>query len=222
MMFSKLKQSVIVLAAVLASGVAMANHNSGPGHRHGHHHSGGGFRPISPYFAVGYGFGGDEIGSFEDSNGDVEKIRAGGGGHIDGGVIAALDPWTSVRFTGGYKATSVSRVNGDTTFERVQFGITALRTHGFHEFGLGLTFHTGVRYDCNIDTFCAGDVDFESALGYTVEYAIKPVPHGRHGVYGRNGLRLGVRYTGIEYTPELAGAEVLNGNSLGGFIGISF
>ena len=99
----------------------------------------------------------------------------------------------------------------------------------------GVTAHTSVGYDCNISSVCAGDVEFDSALGYTLEYAVN-LNNGyyRGQRYGKRrgrwsgdmaGLRLGLRFTGIEYTPRLANIEqsdIIDGTTLSAFVGVSF
>jgi len=173
------------------------------------------YRPLGFYLGGGYGFGGNEVGRFADSSGEIEKVRGGGGLLLEGGLQLAVDPVTALRLTTGYQADGVSRLNG--------------------EFGAGVTAHTSVGYDCNISSVCAGDVEFDSALGYTLEYAVNLNNGYYRGYrYGKRrgrwngdmaGLRLGLRFTGIEYTPRLANFEqsdIIDGTTLSAFVGVSF
>jgi hypothetical protein len=193
------------------------------------------YRPLGFYLGGGYGFGGNEVGRFADSSGEIEKVRGGGGLLLEGGLQLAVDPVTALRLTTGYQADGVSRLNGDSTFSRLRFDLTFIRALGPHEFGAGVTAHTSVGYDCNISSVCAGDVEFDSALGYTLEYAVNLNNGYYRGYrYGKRrgrwngdmaGLRLGLRFTGIEYTPRLANFEqsdIIDGTTLSAFVGVSF
>jgi len=187
-------------------------------------------RIFSPYLAGGFGVGGDEVGRFEDSRGDIETVRSGGGLLLEGGLRVAVDPWSHLRFTAGYQADGVSRLNGDSVFERTRFDLTLLRSFGYHEFGVGVTAHTNINFRCDISSVCAGDVEFDPAVGFTVEYALRVASPAYYSSRGRGGynspaLRLGLRYTGIEYTPallDLSTNDVTNADTLMGFVGFSF
>jgi hypothetical protein len=216
-----LSRTLLCLVGLSFSHATLANHETNRSHSHRHSSYG---PTLNTWLSAGYSLGGDELGRFATSDGSVESIRAGRGGSFSAGLIVAMDPWSSVRLSGGYQRNSLARLNGDTAFDSVQFGASVLRSHRMHEFGAGLTLHTGVSFDCNIDTDCSGQVDFDAAVGYTLEYALK-VGHyygGRRGGSGADqGLRIGVRYTGIEYQPQISGAPV-DGSSLGGFVGLVF
>jgi hypothetical protein len=175
---------------------------------------------LSTYLGVGLGFGGDEVGRFTDNFGSSETVHSGGGWLLEAGLHLAVDPYTNLRLSGGYQVDGTSRGNGESLFDRLRFDLTMLRSFGAHEFGAGITAHTSVGYRCDITSICAGDVEFNHAVGYTLEYAIRY--HIAGAWNGGRGMRLGLRYTGIDYTPRLQGAEVLNGNSVTGFLGIVF
>ncbi len=213
--------TLLCLVTLSFTGTAFANHETSRPHSHQR----AGYGPtLNTWLSAGYALGGEELGRFETSSGSIERIRAGKGGSFSAGLIVSMDPWSSLRFSGGYQRGSLARINGDTAFDSVQFGASVLRSHRMHEFGAGLTLRTGVSYDCNIDTVCAGEVDFDAAFGYTLEYALRVGNYyrGRRGGFGTGqGLRIGVRYTGIEYQPQVGGAPV-DGSSLGGFVGLVF
>jgi len=213
-------QRVVLLAMLVASQSVNANHETG--NSHGQPHRGNDYYAgWQTWLAAGVGFGGDELGRFLDAQGDVETVTTGKGGHIEGGMLFGIDPWSSLRLSAGLQVGGITRFNGDSSFDRYQFGLSALRTHGSHEFGAGLTLHTGISYSCNIDEICSGTVNFEPAIGYTLEYAMRISPYRFSRSTRKQGLRLGLRYTGIEYTPEV-GNEILDGHSLAGFIGLVF
>ena len=185
---------------------------------------------ITPYFATGIGSGGDVVGQFTDNYGDTERVRSGGGFYFEGGLLATLDKATMLRLTAGYETDWAGRDNGDASFDRTRFDLTLLRNFGGFELGVGVTAHAGIGYDCNINTVCSDDVEFDSALGYTMEYALtsfNPWNGGRQNrLYPLRTARLGLRYTDIEYAPkfgtiESVNDEILDGKSLALFIGFA-
>ena len=184
---------------------------------------------ITPYVAVGIGSGGDEIGEFTDGFGFNDSVRSGGGFLAEGGLLLAVDRYTRLRLTGGYEVDSVSRFNGRSTFDRFRFDLMLLRNFGAQELGVGLTGHTGVGFRCEINSVCAGDVDFDDALGYTVEYALTTFNQfGRRYDRRLNPLRdarLGIRFTDIDYRPQILSApnaSEVDGKSLSLFLGFAW
>jgi len=194
---------------------------------------------VTTYFAGGVGSGGDVVGRFTDNFGDTERVRSGGGFLIEGGLLTAIAPATMLRLTAGYEIDGTDRFNGSSTFDRVRFDLMALQNFGGHEFGVGLTAHTGVGFRCDIDSICATDVEFDEAFGYTLEYALTTL--GSRSVFGSRfdrrryplrTARLGLRFTDIEYEPEFAqtfsgddevfAEDVLDGRSLSLFVGFAF
>ena len=231
---------VITAILLLACGTASANHKviRGPdGHsdrqtRHTRHRDNGQrFNGlfITPYAALGIGSGGDEIGQFTDSDGFRDSVRSGGGFLVEGGLLLAVDRYTRLRLTGGYEVDSVSRFNGRSTFDRFRFDLMLLRNFGAQELGVGLTGHTGVGFRCEINSVCAGDVDFDDALGYTIEYALTTFNQfGRRYDRRLNPLRdarLGIRFTDIDYRPQILSApnaSEVDGKSLSLFLGFAW
>ena len=219
---------VILLLFPVMFSVAGANHREPlqqPQHRNTDHRHGG-YRQnqwrqpyLSTYLGVGLGFGGDEVGRFEDNFGVTDNIYSGGGLLFEAGLNLSVDQETDLRLTGGYQFDGTSRGNGSSLFDRLRFDVTLLRRLGAHDVGVGVTAHTSVGYSCDINSICEGDVEFDHAVGYTLEYAVR-VGVYRHG--GGQGLRLGVRYTGINYVPRLQDADIVSGDSLIGFIGVVF
>ncbi len=229
----RLFTGLIVLVSLFSAASAIANHERNDRYRSDR--PSGSYRPLGLYLGGGFGAGGNEVGRFSDSSGEIEKVRGGGGFLLEGGLLYAVDPSTALRLTTGYQADGVTRLNGDSTFDRVRFDLTFIRALGPHELGVGVTTHTGVEFNCNISAVCAGDVEFDTALGYTLEYAVNI----NNGYYsgnrfrnrrgrsnrGMSGLRLGLRFTGIEYTPQLSDIEnsdIVDGTTLSAFVGVSF
>ena len=188
---------------------------------------------LTPYVGIGFGSGGDVIGRFTDDFGDVEKVRSGGGFNFEGGLLMALDEYTRLRFTGGYEIDGVSRINGQSSFDRVRFDLMLLRNFGHQELGVGLTAHTAINYECEVNTICSGDVHFDNALGFTAEYALTTFNMASGGGYDRRlnplrDARIGLRFTDIEYRPRLDNntsdfdVGIVDGTSLSVFLGFSF
>ena len=187
---------------------------------------------LSPYFAAGAGTGGDTVSRFSGGFRGSDRVRAGGGFFLEGGVVLTIAPLTQLRLTGGYEIDGTSRFIGDSTFDRVRFDAVLLRNFGIHDLGIGLTGHTGVGFDCDIVSVCSSNVDFDSAVGYTLEYGINPYGYNfgrksRRRASSFQGVRFGLRFTDIDYRPE-AGSDlsiidgVVDGKSLSGFFGFSF
>jgi len=186
---------------------------------------------VSPYFGGGVGFGGEEVGAFFDGFGNTETVRAGGGGLIEGGLLYTFLPSTGLRLTIGYQSDGASRFNGSSTFERLRFDLAFIRAFGRNELGIGVTGHTLVTFRCDIRSVCGFDNDFDNAVGITLEYAynfgrrFSPIRHRSRAVGSLAGLRLGVRFTGIEYDSrddDILDSDEFDGNTLTGFIGVSF
>ncbi len=210
----------IILCMFVVSGVASADHQNTVKNRQQP------YQILSPYIGLGLGAGGDEIGRFVDSDGNVERTFSGGGWLLEGGLAFAVAPSTRLRGTAGYQFDITSRANGDSLFDRFRFDLTMLRSINNHQFGVGVTAHTSVGFNCDINSICDGDVEFDHAVGYTLEYALNLTDRyyyrsGRNGDSGR--LSLGVRYTGIDYRPRVDNDDQLtSGNTLMGFIGLTF
>ena len=228
----RLFKGLIVLIVLFSAGSAIANHERD---RYRNDRPGSSYRPLGLYLGGGFGAGGNEVGRFSDSSGETETVRGGGGFLLEGGLLFAVDPSTALRLTAGYQADGVTHFNGDSIFDRVRFDLTFIRALGPHEIGVGITTHTGVEFTCNVSTVCTGDVEFDPALGYTLEYAVninngfysgnRFRKHRGRSYGGMSGLRLGLRFTGIEYTPQLVDIEnsdIVDGTTLSAFVGVSF
>ena len=222
-----LKKMISSLLCGLAMSVVVnpvsANHLEHVNRGHQERH----YQTLSPYLGIGIGFGGDEIGRFVDSDGDLDKVRSGGGWLLEGGLSLAVDPSTSLRLTTGYQFDIASRLNGDSLFDRLRFDLFMLRSFDAHQFGAGITAHTSVGYSCTINSICEGDVEFDHAIGYTLEYSVKVANYQSYNRSRRSdstrGMSLGVRYTGIDYRARLNDQfELTDGDTLTGFIGIVF
>ncbi|GMM87699.1 outer membrane beta-barrel protein [Vibrio fortis] len=150
--------------------------------------------PFDFVIGAGYDFGGETMSTVQFTNGDSDKIESNEGLLIYGGVdVPVAESWRA-RATVGYKGTSVDGSNGEVTFERVPFELLGLYNIDNHNLGLGLTYHTGVEYKCDISNSCNYTVEFDDSLGFIAQYEYQ------FNVGTDNRLALGARYTHIDYT----------------------
>ena len=149
--------------------------------------------PFDFVIGAGYDFGGETMSTVQFTNGDSDKIESNEGLLIYGGVdVPVADSWRA-RATVGYKGTSVDGSNGEVTFDRVPFELLGLYNINNHNFGLGLAYHTGVEYECDISNSCDFTVEFEDSLGFVAQYEYQ------FHVGTDNRLALGARYTHMDY-----------------------
>ena len=154
--------------------------------------------------------GGDKVGVVEFDDGESDSIKAGELLYVAGGLIIPISEVFETQLTFGYKTDTVSAENGDVSFDR--FPMEALvfyRTEQWR-FGGGLNYHLAPTLEG--DGFAsAADVDFDNALGITLEvdYALS-----------ENGF-LGLRTTMIEYElSDFPGEDKVDGDSIGILIGL--
>jgi len=149
---------------------------------------------VNALFGFGFDFGGDTIDSFQSGSGDTETIKANEGIYIYGGVIYNLNEKLEVQTTIGYKFESLNATNGDVRFDRAPLELLLFTRKDQHRFGGGVTYHTGVEYECELTGSCNFTVDLDDALGFIIEYDY--LLSSKNFKYD---FSLGVRYTNIEY-----------------------
>lgn len=145
---------------------------------------------------AGYDFGGETLVEAYYTNGDSTKVKTGEGLSIFGGVDYFLQDELKLRGTIGYKFSSASASNGDITFDRFPLDLLLLKGYGRHQFGVGATYHTGVEYEWDVNSYgfgSNGTVEFEDSLGFIVHYEYR-VP-----LKNDNAFVIGARYTQIDY-----------------------
>ncbi len=167
---------------------------------------------IKPVLGIGMNFGGDTLAEYEveyyDGDEDSEKVKAGEGFHLFGGVelgYPASD--LAIRLQAGYLFGGIFASNGDVSFNRVPLEAIMLLGSDKWRFGVGLTQHTNVELEDDV----SGDVSFDDATGYLLhgEYKISPT------------VGFGLRYTKIEYQPENVDLE-FDGSGAGLYMTFTF
>ncbi|MBX3626101.1 MAG: outer membrane beta-barrel protein [Rhizobacter sp.] len=170
---------------------------------------------VRPLVGLGFTFGGDTVAPIAYTNGDSDKVRAGGLIAFTTGVEMTFSPLVSAQALIGYHVDGVAASNGDVKFDRYPAELLG-------HFRLTDTFRVGggARYTDKARTRSSGaasiDVPSESykpAWGTVVE--------GEFTI-GRN-LGIKLRYVSEKFEPETAGGRTLKGNH-GGiyFVGYFF
>ncbi len=139
------------------------------------------------YLELGFETGGDEL-VLTDSG---ETLNAGGGFKLAAGIQNHLNDTgtTSMRLVLGYLFDSLDASNGSADIDSVTFDALLLLDSGPHRLGFGPTLHLAPRYQDNVDGFAAVDIEFDDAVGITVQYGYRLGP----------GFEIGLRLTDIEY-----------------------
>lgn len=150
-------------------------------------------------FLVGGGltFGGDDIAEFDvtydDDDTGTEDLKAGERFHAYAGLFyrhGLADGITyGVQADVGYLFDGLFAENGDASFSRIPLEVIPFIEYKWFRFGAGVTKHTNVELDVDLDAFGSGSVDFNDATGMVVimEY-----------MFNRK-FTLGLRYVAIEY-----------------------
>lgn len=159
--------------------------------------------------SAGITIGGDDFVEVENDDGDhVDDIEAGGLLYIGaGGHYRFANSPISIQAVYAYHFDTVDADNGDATFDRFELDLTLFYNTGPHRFGIGMTQHFGPTLEVDID-FYDGDVDFDDATGFLVEYGFRFTETGA----------IGIRYTDIDYDASDISGESVDGSNVGLFI----
>lgn len=159
--------------------------------------------------SAGITFGGDDFVAIEDEDGDhVDDLEAGGFLYLGAGTNYRFsNSPISIQAVYAYHFDSVDADNGDASFDRFDLDLTVFYNTGAHRIGTGLTHHFSPSLDVDADFF-DGDVDFDDATGFLVEYNYMFSQHGA----------IGVRYTFIDYEASDVDADEVDGDHIGLFI----
>lgn len=156
-------------------------------------------------------FGGDDLATAEyEHGGGQEDLEAGGGVYLGGGFefpLAAGD--MALRTTVGYQFDSLNASNGEANFDRIPWEVMVMLGPVPYRLGIGLAYHTDVRYEYEDDYGVDIDAEFDDATGLVIAYEIELAP----------SFSLALRYTDIEYeeVPENTGVrgKVIDGSNFG-------
>jgi hypothetical protein len=153
---------------------------------------------IRPYFAVGLTGGGDEIATFNFTDGSSQTVNAGELVEFRAGLHWRVSELFSLRGSLGYHVASSNARNGSFRFERFPVELTGLfQASQRLRVGLGVRKATGAR--ARSSGAASGlDADFTASTGALgeLEYFYTP----SYSLYGRfvaeNYTSQGVRYNG--------------------------
>ncbi|MBL0728650.1 outer membrane beta-barrel protein [Piscinibacter sp. HJYY11] len=171
---------------------------------------------VRPLVALGVTGGGDTVARVVYSNGDSDKVRAGGMVALVTGVEMGFTPLVSAQALIGYHVDGITASNGDVKFDRypVEFLGHYRLTDSFRLGG-------GARYTARARTRSSGaasgtvpNEDFKPAWGTVVE--------GEFTVSRNFGIKL--RYVSEKFDSKtFPGAPELKGNHVGVyFVGYFF
>ncbi|MEY2686751.1 MAG: hypothetical protein RL375_949 [Pseudomonadota bacterium] len=159
-----------------------------------------GYAPVDmrPFMAVGLTGGGDEIATFDFTDGSSETINAGELVELRAGVHWRLDDSFSLRGSLGYHVSSSTASNGSFRFDRFPVELT-----GLYQASQRLRLGLGVRKAMSARTHGSGaaaglDGTFTASTGALgeLEYFYSP----NYSLYGRvvaeTYTSQGVRYSG--------------------------
>lgn len=171
---------------------------------------------VRPLVGLGFTGGGDTVARVVYSNGDSDKVRAGGMVAFTTGLEFGFSPLVSAQALIGYHVDGIAASNGDVKFDRYPAELLG-------HYRLSDTFRIGggARYTARARTRASGaasgtvpNEDFKAALGTVVEGEF---------TLGRN-LGIKLRYVSEKFDSEtFPGAQKLKGNH-GGiyFVGYFF
>lgn len=134
--------------------------------------------------------GGDDLAEVDYEDGPDEKIEAGSGFIVGaGGVIAIGDTNLDAQISLNYHGDSAEADDGEASMERTAMDALLFYTFGAHRLGGGITRHSNVEYDIDVDDVIDMKVDFDDAIGLVLEY----------NYVFNDTFGLGLRYTNVEY-----------------------
>lgn len=170
-------------------------------------------RSIYGVFTAGFTDGGDELASVEFRHGGDDDVDAGGQILLGGGII--VEPRDSIlqyQFTANYHVDGAVARDGEAEFERFPLEALMFFRQGNHRFGFGLSYHLSPEFDIEVDGVGDATVNFDDALGVTVEYNYRL----------SRMFWLGLRYTDIDYEVEEDSSIEIDGNHVGLMMHIQF
>jgi len=167
---------------------------------------------------LGFGadFGGENVVTFYKTDGGTDTIDANDGFLIYGGAEMPLEEF-SVRGILGYKHASVKASNGDATMTRMLAELLAVKPVDNHRFVAGLQYQNSPEFECSVPGICVGNIQFESSIGFVLEYNYElPLPNDPSSSY-----LFGGRYTNSKLTVS-GTSESLDASGFGLFMSFLF
>lgn len=156
--------------------------------------------------------GGDTLYHGYYGDGEYAPVKAGGDiSYFFGGQLV-LNDGTKIRTTFGVKKAEEGARNGEVTFSRNVFELSYIKSLSSHNLGAGITYHTDVKFNCNLVDICNYTTAYDESLGFTLQYEYDFSLNTSYPII------LGIKYTSIEYTPKTGDPRV-DGSSLGLYIG---
>lgn len=157
---------------------------------------------------AGLSFGGDTLAEATFTNGDSEKLKAGGLFYFAAGpsIEFANSPWSAQALFGRH-FDSVTASNAELTFERNTMELQVFHRTGAHRIGLGYVKHLSPEYQQSGDILFPLTVQFKDATGMSLEYNLLPV-----------GSKVGfsLRAVKIDYEAESANGIPVTSDSISG------
>lgn len=194
-----------ILACIVPVASAQVSQASGPASQRSFYFAG----------AAGLTFGGDTLATVRFTNGDTDKIKAGGLVHLSAGVLwAPVDLPMSVQLNAGYHVDDVSASNGDLRFSR--YPLEALVFYkGIRDwrFGAGARQANSPRLKTDLGGVTS-QTEFKNATGFV----------GEVGYQLTRSIWINARYVKEDYKVERFGSGgssiTLSGTSKGDHGGI--
>lgn len=170
-----------------------------------------------PVVSIGYDFGGDKLHDvyiLPINNPTIihDEITVGKGLTVSAGVYLPVLDGVGIQATVGLKTYSVSGDDLYVDFTRIPYDLLMyLHLTDHHNIALGATYHTSVSTTCTstnpVNVGCNFKDTFDNAWGTSAEY-LYSVHDGADA-----GLKIGLRYTQIQYVHPLYGT--FDGSSTG-------
>ena len=158
---------------------------------------------VAPLLGFNLEYGGDEMLTILLDNGNTQKMRAGQGGSLFGGVRVDLIDKLSLDATVGIKYVTTAADNLSLRFLR--FPLQGM-----------------LRYEVAGDVFVAGGVTKHVSNTFKVTEGDGIIDEGKVNLKSNLGVRfeagwrfIGLSYTLLDYTSEEGDQEVLNANTFG-------
>lgn len=168
---------------------------------------------FSPVFTSALEFGGDNLVNLTYSDGSTSNIEAGRGILLGAGVDVDLTGTTPHRFeaqlTGGMKWTSTQKAtNGEVDWYRFPIEFMSFYRNMEKDFrvGGGLVYQIGNQLSGTKEAAVVS-THFDNAIGFVLQ--------GDWILGPEKNIGIGIRYTGITYKAQVAGASMVKGSSLG-------